>query len=43
MPRRFMDVMNDKLFTPILLEELHRIAKDMARGKSPRSNGVVIE
>jgi hypothetical protein len=43
MPRRFMDATNDKLFAPILLEELHRIAKDMARGKSPRPNGVVIE
>jgi hypothetical protein len=43
MPRRFMHVMNDKLFSPILLEELHRNAKAMAKGKSPRPNGVAIK
>jgi hypothetical protein len=43
MLKRFMDAMNDKLFTPILLEELHRAAKVMAIGKSPRLSGVVIE
>jgi hypothetical protein len=43
MPRRFMDAMNDKLFAPILLQELHRATKAMARGKSPRPNGVIIE
>lgn len=43
MPKRFMDAMNDKLFTLILLEELHIAAKVMAIGKSPRLNGVIIE
>ncbi len=43
MPKTSMDVMNDKLSTPILLKELHRTAKAMAKGKSPRPNGVIIE
>jgi hypothetical protein len=43
MLRRFMDVINDTLFTPILLKELHRAPKAMAKGKSQRLNGVVIE
>jgi len=42
MPKRSMDVINDKLSTPILLKELHRAAKAMAKSKSPRPNGVII-
>lgn len=43
LPMRFTNEMHVKLIQPIFMEELHVTSISMAKGKSPRPNGAVIE